>query len=140
LSIRNAIDTLESEGILSGSKYNDAIPVDRFDEVATEILISNLNFRDIQHDLSLKIPASSAYLEIAVNDDIQVADKSSADKENIIVTTRETNEQLTALDVSKMIGAMKPRQSQLSEPIFLRKGVNDKESSGHDVIKQLLYT
>ena len=141
LKITRVISQLKSEDVLLGEDNDEGMTnYYEADQVTDEILIENLNFRDIRNDSPNRIPAtSSTYLTIAHNHDAEVAAAKSSNKENINVASR-INEHLNTSEASRKIVKAKPRQSQLSDPIFLRKGVNDKEASSHDVIKQLLYT
>ena len=141
LKITHVISKLKSEDVLLGEDKDEGMTnYYEADQVTDEILIENLNFRDIRNDSPNRIPAtSSTYLTIAHNHDAEVAAAKSSNKENINVASR-INEHLNTSEASRKIVKAKPRQSQLSDPIFLRKGVNDKEASSHDVIKQLLYT
>lgn len=149
LKITRVISKLKSEDVLLGEDKTVRLGEDKdegmtnyyeADQVTDEILIENLNFRDIRNDSPNRIPAtSSTYFTIAHNHDAEVAAAKSSNKENINVASR-INEHLNTSEASRKIVKAKPRQSQLSDPIFLRKGVNDKEASSHDVIKQLLYT
>jgi hypothetical protein len=133
-NVTKAMVTLESEEFLPGA--DDAANING--GVVDEILIGNLNFGDVEEGFPR---SGSTYLNIAVHHEPVVADaSSSSNKENLVVVASAIGEQLSAPSVARRIVKAKPKQSQLSEPIFLRKGVNDKEASSHDVIKQLLYT
>ena len=135
-NVTKAMVTLESEEFLPGA--DDAANFNC--GVVDEILIENLNFEDVEEGFPR---SGSTYMNIALHHEPVFADASSYSnsiKENLVVVASAVGEQLSAPSVARRIVKAKPKQSQLSEPIFLRKGVNDKEASSHDVIKQLLYT
>ena len=138
--IKHVIFKLKSEDVLQDENKDGSLVNYEADQVADEILIENLNFRDIHEDSPIAIQAvSSTYVSIAMNHDNEEVAAKSSNKENIVVASKR-NEHSNISEAPRKIVKAKPKQSQLSDPIFLRKGVNDKEASSHDVIKQLLYT
>ncbi len=134
--IKYIISKLKSEDVLQDEIKDGNLVNYEADQVADEILIENLSVRDPP----IAIPAiSSTYVSIAMNHDAEVAAAENSNKENIVVANK-INEHPNISEAPRKIVKAKPKQSQLSDPIFLRKGVNDKEASSHNVIKQLLYT